>query len=114
MVDRPRCIHAPGNDESCADPAQKRTSICHNQTVRIYAATSLPKKQTVHSQIRPHIGSPCQRPAPPKIQIPIDHRLRPAGSGTADFPTPHGVRNSKRKPNGSLQIVESGKETSNR
>ncbi|MDG5752366.1 hypothetical protein P8R33_14720, partial [Qipengyuania sp. XHP0211] len=27
----------------------------------------------------------------------IAHRVRPAGSGTVDFPTPRGVRNSKRK-----------------
>ncbi|WP_235364744.1 hypothetical protein, partial [Sphingomonas sp. ERG5] len=43
------------------------------------------------------IGSVHHRPAPTDIEIPIEHRLRPAGSGTEDFPTPGGVRNSQRK-----------------
>lgn len=42
----------------------------------------------VRSQIRRHIRSNHQRPELPKVEIPIDHRLRPAGSGIADMPLP--------------------------
>ena len=65
------------------------------QTVRFQAAASPADKPTVRSHIRPLIGTVSSRPGRPAIEIPIDHRVGPAGSGTADFPTPHGVRNSK-------------------
>ncbi|WP_255587281.1 phage integrase N-terminal SAM-like domain-containing protein [Hephaestia mangrovi] len=76
----------------------------------IVAALRLPaQEQMVRSRIRPLIGHARRRPAPPEIEIPIDHRPGPAGSGTADFPTPRGVRNSKRQRTErfSAQIVRS-------
>jgi len=80
-----------------AIPAQKRTLARQSRTVRFQATTSAAQMQTVRSHIRPHIGSAAQHLRPPKVQIPIDHRLRTAGSGTVDFRAPDGVRNSKRK-----------------
>ncbi|MDB5712720.1 MAG: hypothetical protein JWO15_117, partial [Sphingomonadales bacterium] len=43
-----------------------------------------------------HFGTPDQRIELPKVEIPIGLRWLPAGSGTADFRSPDGVRNSKR------------------
>lgn len=42
-------------------------------------------------------------PAQPKHQIPISPALHTAGSFLGDFPTPDGVRNSSRKPNGGFE-----------
>jgi len=64
------------------------------QTVCFQAAASPADNPTVRSHIRPLIGTLSSRPGRTAIEIPIDHRVGPAGSGTADFPTPHGVRNS--------------------
>src|SRR5690606_17585881 len=64
---------------------------------RICATSRTSPKQTGSSRNRRHASCDLPHPGRPEAQIPIDHRLRPAGSGTVDFPTPHGVRNSKRE-----------------
>jgi len=58
--------------------------------------------QTVRSQPRLHFASDLGHSDQPKIQNPIAQRTRPAGSGSGDFPTPCGVRNSTREPSGRL------------
>ena len=57
------------------------------------------EKRTVRSQIRPHLRNSDQLAPADKLEIPIADRPWPAGSGIEDFPTPTGVRNSKRKRN---------------
>jgi hypothetical protein len=92
-----------GTEQSAPVPAQKRTPPLRKQTVRFQAAASPADKPTVRSHIRPLIGTLSSRPGRTAIEIPIDHRVGPAGSGTADFPTPHGVRNSKRQRKSSFR-----------
>lgn len=60
-------------EKSVPPPVQKRTQTRQNWTVRIQATSSPPEKQTIRAQIRPHSGSACQRPEPPKVENPIDH-----------------------------------------
>jgi len=62
--------------------------------------------QTVRSQPRLHFASDLGHSDQPKIQNPIAQRTRPAGSGSGDFPTPCGVRNSTRERPGSFANVE--------
>jgi len=61
----------------------------------------------------PLIGTVSSRRDQRKVEIPIAHRVRPAGSGTVDFPTPRGVRNSKRKATVRCQTFVRGKLTFN-
>jgi hypothetical protein len=76
---------------------EKRSCEIQMLPVRIWAAHPTFEKRTVRYPTRPNFGRYRLRPAPPEIQISIDCRPWAAGSGTADFPTPHGVRNSKRE-----------------
>ena len=86
-----------GTEQSAPVPHQSGRHPPRKQTVSFQAAASPADKPTVRSHMRPLIGTFGSRPGRPAIEIPIDHRVGPAVSGTADFPTPRGVRNSKRQ-----------------
>lgn len=93
----PRQGHASGSDDVCISSVQKQQSHHQNQTDQ-FPATAMPShNRTSCYQIRPLIDIVSSRRDQRKVEKPIAHRVRPAGSGTVDFPTPRGVRNSKRK-----------------
>jgi hypothetical protein len=71
--------------------AQTRTSDRQNQINRYSIFSANTQKRTVQFQIGPFCRGAGQRPEAGKTQIPIDHRLQPAGSGIDDFLTPPGV-----------------------
>lgn len=105
MSNRPHSNGAAGNDGLCADPFHKRTHARQKPPVHIWATSTAPEKRSVCFQIRPHIRSVDQRPELPKVEIPIDHSPRPAGSGIRDFRTPAGVRNSSGKRTFRLKLI---------
>ena len=93
---RPHRNRAAGDGDVCLSSFQEQLSHRQNQTTHPPTAALSLQNQTCCSQTRPLIATVSRRPDQPRSENPIAHLMRPAGSGTVDFPTPLGVRNSKR------------------
>jgi len=77
-----------------------QSKALQKQSSRIWPTSTASEMQAGRSQIRPQMRGTNCHPEPPKVEIPIVLAWVTAGSGIADFPTPDGVRNSKRLPTG--------------
>ena len=96
----PAATMLPGAKASAFGLPESSRPLARNPPVRIRAISPASPKQTGSSPKPRDASCDLPHPGPPEAQIPMDHRLAPAGLGTADFPTLHGVRNSKRLRNG--------------
>jgi len=104
----PRRYCASGGDVACAARLHHRLDLHRGPqllpTDALESAGMQPFRVERHASRRP--SRPPQSRS--KTEIPIDHRLRPAGSFFGDFRTPAGARNSSRKRNVCLRALEPG------